>query len=235
MGRLLVAASSVVGLLRKRNEDAWRAYQGQPFVEDGARGYLVAVADGMGGGRAGSEAAWMAVDQLAHFYYTPPAQFRGEETFQDLVFRSNDAVTRLRTTGKTHYGMGTTLVAALVDQAVNAVTVFNVGDSAAYLWRGGRHICLTTPHVNEVGELTNHIGMGPGLEIERVRTRLAPGDRLLLTSDGVHSYVDDAVIGTLLRGNDPESIATAITAAADAAGGKDNATALVAEVRPSPA
>ena len=235
MERLVVAASSVVGLLRQRNEDAFRVYQEQGFVGDGARGYLVAVADGMGGGRAGGEAAWMAVDQLAHFYYTPPAQFRGEETLQELVFRSNDAVTRLRTTGKTHYGMGTTLVAALVDQGANAVTVFNVGDSAAFLWRGGRHIRLTTLHVNEAGELTNHVGMGPGLEIERVRTRLAPGDRLLLTSDGVHSYVEDAVIGALLGGTDPASIAGAITGAADAAGGKDNATALVAEFHPSPA
>jgi serine/threonine protein phosphatase PrpC len=235
MGRLVVAASSVIGLLRKRNEDAWRIYQEQEFVADGARGYLAAVADGMGGGRAGGEAAWMAVDQLAHYYYTPPKQFRGEETFQGLVFRSNDAVTRLRTTGKTHYGMGTTLVAALFDQDLGAVTVFNVGDSAAYLWRKGRHICLTTHHVNEVGELTNHIGMGPGIEIERVRTRLVPGDRLLLTSDGVHSYVEDAVIAELLRGDTPETIAASITAAADAAGGKDNATALVAEIAAAPA
>ncbi|MFH1530020.1 MAG: protein phosphatase 2C domain-containing protein [Pseudomonadota bacterium] len=235
MGRLVAAASSVVGLLRQRNEDAWRIYQEQEFVRGAGRGFLVAVADGMGGGRAGSEAAWMAVDQLAHFYYTPGNQFRGETTLQDLFFRSNDAVTRLRTTGNTHYGMGTTIVAALFDRSAGAVTVFNIGDSAAFLWRSGRHIRLTTPHVNEAGELTNHIGMGPGLEIERVRTRLAPGDRLLLTSDGVHSYVDEEVIGTLLGGATPKDIATSITEAADGAGGKDNATALVAEVRPDPA
>ena len=235
MGRLVAVASSVVGLMRQRNEDAWRIYQEQEFVAAGARGYLVAVADGMGGGRAGGEAAWMAVDQLAHFYYTPANQFRGEETFQDLVFRSNDAVTRLRTTAKTHYGMGTTLVAGLIDQDLGAVPLFNVGDSAAYLWRKGRPICLTTPPVHEVGELTNHVGMGPGIEIERVRTRLMPGDRLLLTSDGVHSYVADEVIAKLLGGDTPQTITAAITAAADAAGGKDNATALLAEIQAAPA
>ena len=235
MGRLVVACSSVIGLLRQRNEDAWRIYQAQEFVTGSTRGCLVAVADGMGGGRAGGEAAWMAVDQLAHFYHAPANQFRGEETLQSLIFRSNDAVTRLRTSSNTHYGMGTTLVAALFDHSGNAVTIFNVGDSAAYLWRGDRHLRLTTPHVNEAGELTNHIGMGPGLEIERVRARLAPGDRLLLTSDGVHSYVDDGIIGTLLAGAEPAKIAASITAAADNAGGKDNATALVAEVQPASA
>ncbi len=76
--------------------------------------------------------------------------------------------------------------------------------------------------------------MGPGLEIERVRTRLAPGDRLLLTSDGVHSYVDDEVIGALLSGAGPEEIADSVTEAADQAGGKDNATALVVEIHPGP-
>jgi len=230
MGLLVAAASSVTGLVRQRNEDAWRIYQDQEFVRSGERGWIMAVADGMGGGRAGSEAAWMAVDQLAHFYHTPAEKFQGEETLQDLVFRSNDAVTRLRNTSNTHYGMGTTLVAALFDRDAAAVTVINIGDSAAFLWRKGLLLRLTTTHVDAVGKLTNHIGMGQGLSIERVRASLVPGDRLLLCSDGVHSYIAEEDIGTILCGMDPGAITTSITEAADEAGGRDNATALVAEI-----
>ena len=228
MERLSAAASSVTGLLRQHNEDAWRIYKDQDFVAGSDRGILIAVADGMGGGRAGREAAWMAVDQLAHFYHTPRNKFLGEKTLQALLFRSNEAVTRLRTTSNTHYGMGTTVVAALFDPVEPFMTVFNIGDSAAFLWRKGKQLQLTTPHVNEAGELTNHIGMGDGLHIERVRARLAPGDRVLLTSDGVHSYVDEEVIETLLFGTTPEAIAVSMTEAADDTGGKDNATAVVA-------
>lgn len=235
MARLVIAANSVTGLLRQHNEDAWRIYRDQKFVRSANRGCLVAVADGMGGGRAGRDAAWMAVDQLAHYYHTPPKRFKGEETLQTMIFRCNDAVTRLRTKTNTHYGMGSTLVAALFDQAATSATVFNIGDSAAWLWRGGRHILLTTPHHNEAGELTNHIGMGPGLWIERVRVRLTPGDRLLLSSDGIHGYVDEETIVTLLCGTDPKAIVTSLTGAADGGGGKDNATALVAEVQPDDA
>jgi len=97
MALLIAAARSETGLLRKRNEDAWRIYRDQAFVS-ADRGFLLAVADGMGSGRAGSEAAWMAVDQLAHFYHIAEGQLRGERTLQDLIFRSNDAITRLRTT-----------------------------------------------------------------------------------------------------------------------------------------
>ena len=235
MARLVIEANSVTGLLRQHNEDAWRIYRDQEFVRSTDRGCLLAVADGMGGGRAGSKAAWMAVDQLALYYHTPAKKFQGEETLQAMVFRTNDAVTRLRTTTNTHYGMGSTLVTALFDEAATSATVFNVGDSAAWLWRGGRHILLTTPHQNEAGELTNHIGMGPGLWIERVRVRLTPGDRLLLSSDGIHGYIDEETIGTLLCGTDPQAIVTSLTEAADGVGGKDNATALVAEVLPGDA
>jgi len=235
MAQLVIAASSVTGLLRQHNEDAWRIYRDQEFVRSTDRGCLVAVADGMGGGRAGRDAAWMSVDQLAHYYHTPTKKFKGEETLQAMVFRCNDAVTRLRTSSNSHYGMGSTLVTALFDEAATSATVFNIGDSAAWLWRRGRHLLLTTPHQNEAGKLTNHIGMGPGLWIERVRVKLAPGDRLLLSSDGIHGYIDEETIGALLCGADPKAIVTSLTEAADGVGGKDNATALVAEVRPDQA
>jgi protein phosphatase len=150
--------------------------------------------------------------------------------------------------------MGTTLTAVALSNQGEYV-VANVGDSRAYLLRGGRLHRLTRddsfvqdlidrgalseeearrhPRRSIVLEVLN----GDERPLPRLRTlRARVGDRLLLCSDGVTDYLGDAEVGTMLeRGGDPASAARRIVDAALAAGSRDNVTAVVADVEADPA
>ena len=228
MPSITAAAHTAIGLTRKTNEDDHRIYLDQEIVVQSGRPPLFAVADGMGSYRNGAQASSLAVDQLGHFYSLEPADFKGERSLQDLFFRANTAVTRLRNQSRANYGMGTTLTCLMVDPATLEAILLYVGDSGAWLLRAGELLRLTIPHVDQSGAITQHIGMGPGMQLERVRLLLAPGDRLLLCSDGVDGQVRSSMLDSVLRdAPSPAEAAQALTSLADKLGGKDNATAIV--------
>lgn len=208
------------------------------------RGGLYAVADGMGGHAAGELAANLALDALSQHYLdarsSPPIRLA------EAVQAANLAV--LRHAVGEYVGMGTTLLAALVDRG--AVTVAHVGDSRAYLLRGGDLFRLTEDHswVAEqvrLGHMTEQeardhqwrsvVSNALGGE-ERVRLELfafpaRAGDRLLLCSDGLSGVVlDQQLLETLSRRAEPEDTARALVNAANDAGGPDNITAVVVDV-----
>ncbi|AKH17434.1 MULTISPECIES: PP2C family serine/threonine-protein phosphatase [Deinococcus] len=209
------------------------------------QGGLYAVADGMGGHAAGELAANLALDALSQHYLdgrgAPPARLA------QAVQAANIAV--LRHAVGEYVGMGTTLLAALVDRG--AVLIAHVGDSRAYLLRGSELHRLTEDHswVAEqvrLGHMTeaearDHqwrsvVSNALGGE-ERVRLELhglptQAGDRLLLCSDGLSSVVtDDELCALLARPLPPETTARLLVNAANDGGGPDNITALIVDVQ----
>jgi protein phosphatase len=145
--------------------------------------------------------------------------------------------------------MGTTVVAALWDGA--HVIIAHVGDSRAYRLRDGKLALLTRDHT-EVRQqfdrglltleqtrtapnrnvLTRAVGIESHVEVE-VRTHdVLPRDVYLLCSDGVHDMLSECAIQTVLQ--DPaapaSATADAIVQAANAAGGFDNVSAIVARI-----
>jgi serine/threonine protein phosphatase PrpC len=228
MPSIAAAAHSVPGLKRKSNEDAHRIFLDQEAVTNSSRPALFAVADGMGSYTKGAEAATMAVDHLAQFFSLEADAYQGEHSLQELFFKANIAVTRLRNQSRANYGMGTTLTCLMLDAATLDAVLLYVGDSAAWLLRDKELLRLTIPHVDQTGAITQHIGMGPGMKLDRVRLRLTPGDRLLLCSDGVDTQVPARMMQSVLaEALAPEAAAQALTSLADKLGGKDNATAVV--------
>ena len=208
------------------------------------QGGLYAVADGMGGHAAGELAANLALDALSQHYLdgrgTPPARLA------QAVQAANIAV--LRHAVGEYVGMGTTLLAALVDRG--AVLIAHVGDSRAYLLRGSELHRLTEDHswVAEqvrLGHMTeaearDHqwrsvVSNALGGE-ERVRLELhglptQPGDRLLLCSDGLSSVVTDQELCAILaRPLPPDTITRLLVNAANDGGGPDNITALIVDI-----
>lgn len=143
-------------------------------------------------------------------------------------------------------GMGTT--ATVCALAGDALFVAQVGDSRAYLLRGGRLTQLTRDQtlatlMMEQGQLTEEelpgfafnnvilqaLGTTPRVDVDLVRVTVRRGDVLLICSDGLSGPVDDEVIRrTLEDAASPVEAAEALIALANAAGGPDNVTAIVA-------
>ncbi len=219
--------------------------QDAAMAVDLPQGGLFAVADGMGGHAAGELAATLALDALSLHYLSqrssPPTRLA------EAVQAANVAV--LRHAVGEYVGMGTTLIAALIDRG--ALLIAHVGDSRAYLLRGGALYRLTEDHswVSEqvrLGHLSedearnhqwrsvvsNALGGEERVRLELFGLQLCAGDRLLLCSDGLSSVVSDQrLLELLARPLAPASCTRCLIDAANDAGGPDNITALVVDVR----
>jgi protein phosphatase len=211
-------------------------------------GDLVAVADGMGGHRAGEVASRLAVDTLQ-------AAFDDDPTADGLVaavLAANQAVWERSEAEPELRGMGTTIaaVALVADGGAKALAIVNVGDSRAYLLEQGGLRRLTSDHslvaeLVRAGEITEDEArihphrnvltraLGVAAEIEPYVGRAAPvrGDRLLLCSDGLFNELDEAQIAAVLAEvADPTDAATRLVDEAKLHGGNDNITALVLDI-----
>jgi PPM family protein phosphatase len=231
--RLITGAATDVGRVREGNEDA--------YLVDDAMG-LVAVADGMGGHRAGEVASATALEALrSAITHGRPLR----ESMED----ANEAVFTKSLTDEELRGMGTTLTAATLVTG-GTVLVGHVGDSRAYLLHDGELRQVTVDHslVEELvreGRLTadeaavhpqrsiitRALGVDASVEVDVYPVELAPGDRLLLCSDGLTGMVQaETIAATLRREEDPARAAAALIDAANVAGGEDNITAVVVAV-----
>lgn len=208
------------------------------------RGGLYAVADGMGGHAAGELAANLALDTLTQIYLegrgAPPVRLA------EAVQAANLAVLR-HAVGES-VGMGTTLLAALIDRG--AAIVAHVGDSRAYLLRGGQLERLTEDHswVAEQVRLgflseeearthqwksvvNNALGGEERVRLELFGVPLRAGDRILLCSDGLSGVVEEQALQSILsRPEAPDSVARLLVDAANDAGGPDNITAVIVDI-----
>jgi serine/threonine protein phosphatase PrpC len=237
---LRYAARSHVGLIRDGNEDSGYA---------GPR--LLVVADGMGGQAAGELASSVVVQTMAQLDVTaqpqPPA-----DPVRALAERINEAHERLHaiiTENPQLEGMGTTLTAFLFADA--HVAFAHIGDSRAYRLRGGRLEQLTADHTwvqrlvdegriseEEAGHHPQRSllmraldGRGQVAEADLSVTDVQAGDRLMLCSDGLSSFVSfDTLESTLAGYADPHQAAEALIQLALRAGGPDNVTCIVADL-----
>ena len=212
-------------------------------------GGLYAVADGMGGHAAGELASNIALDALQGAYLK--GKGRPPQRLAQAVQAANLAVMQ-RATGQAS-GMGTTLISLVLDGA--AAIVGHVGDSRAYLLRGGELRQLTQDHSwvaeqvrlgliteQEAREhqwrniVSNALGGEEQARLDLFGFLAQRGDRLLLCSDGLTVVVSDAEIESRLAGiAEPEEAARALVNAANEAGGPDNITVIVVDVPGQPA
>ncbi len=241
-----------VGRKRKHNEDA--------YLLDVERGLFV-VADGMGGHVAGEVASRLTVESIQEFISgteddhdnTWPFGYNNRYSVEGnrlstAVERANEKVMRAVVNRPELKGMGTTVVAALFDE--QRATLVHVGDSRAYLLRGGELRRLTDDHswVQEQvnagilseeeakthplkNVVTRALGGGAHVAVDLMEIPTGRGDRFLLCSDGLTGMVADEVIADLLRSDKPlEVIVTTLITLANEAGGVDNITAIMVEV-----
>ncbi len=218
------------------------------------QGWLLIVADGMGGYRGGEVASAITVEGMARYALEampwpvpstePDALERGLE---QAVRDCHDEVQRTAIERGLDARMGTTLTLAFIDWP--QLVVLHVGDSRCYLLTRGVLSQLTrdqtlaqqlyeekTLTAEEAARsrfrhvLINSVGGNlSDLTVETHRVRLHAGDRLLLCSDGLTGHLDnDELSRRLSSDGSMESIARGMVEAANVAGGLDNITALVA-------
>jgi PPM family protein phosphatase len=158
------------------------------------------------------------------------------------VFRADDAIRRRLRTDPAAAGMGTTMVALL--RSGDEVALANIGDSRIYLRREGRTVQVTedhtyanlVAHADAVPTLAARIaryldGRADGRSPDITRWRLQPGDRFLLCSDGLSSYVPAAEVDAILAEAAPaEAAVEALVAATLGHGAPDNVTVIVLDV-----
>ena len=152
---------------------------------------------------------------------------------------------RWRAARRSSYGSTTATVAAISGDTLHLA---HVGDSRAYVLRRRRLVQISRDQTllnhlldegkilpNEIEEFPHKgvimfaLGVGPKLEVDRTSVRLRRGDVLLLCTDGLWNLIDDAGIETVFRWHKgPEAICTALVESANAAGGHDNVTVVVA-------
>jgi serine/threonine protein phosphatase PrpC len=229
-------AMTDIGRMRKNNEDRFLS-----------AGRLAAVADGMGGHRAGEVASAIAMEELASLEHTGPWRKPVEagEALRSVFLRANRRIREMAASDKALDGMGTTMVALLEDG--DSVYLANVGDSRAYLLRNGELSQVTVDHtlVQELIEegrlrpeeaerhpqrsiITRALGVEADVEVDLFTYKLQQGDRLLLCTDGLSGVVDEARIrNVLLRVPDPQDAAERLVAMANEGGGPDNITVMV--------
>jgi len=230
MAIAFAAGRTEKGEVRKTNDDAFRVYCDNDTKVKG-RGFIFAVADGIGSYRAGGQAAQISVDQLALYFRYPAQAFNGDKTAEELIFKANSVITDMRTTQDQYYGMGCTLTVLLTDPQVRMGILYQVGDSMAYMGRGGTMVPITVAQVADDGSLANHLGLGKDFKLDRTRFFIAPGDSFLLCSDGMCGFLDNEVMQEgLLCSDDPEICLDFLFEKAMQVS-DDNVTAVVAKVR----
>jgi protein phosphatase len=260
---LTFAMLSHRGRVRHVNQDACAA-----LPEIGA----FVVCDGMGGAAAGEVASHLASEAFLHALSLQPARAgrrpkaasipetaapnpysanHPHTRLHEAVRAANLAVFRHSRKSQSLHGMGTTLVAALWDDAAPAPTLWitHIGDSRCYRLRRGTLQLLTTDHslveeqvraglLNRAQAahspirniITRAIGSQPVIEPDIAAHQTQPGDLYLLASDGLTRELGDAHIARILaRASSPalEPACQALIDAANAHGGRDNITVLL--------
>jgi serine/threonine protein phosphatase PrpC len=251
---LRVGYASDVGQLRDHNEDTLIVFQGAHLGDQGSDpfGFFV-VTDGMGGHRAGEVASSLAArlvsrDVLKNVYLPflldekPSLDMAPiTEILKESVQNANDQV------HERVPGGGTTLTCALI--LGQRAYIAHVGDSRAYLLTNYDMRQVTQDHsyvgrLIELGELSPEeaavhpqrhvlyraIGQGDNLDIDTYHQPLPPRSRLLLCSDGLSGVVSEEEIGSIIASAaTPQDACERLLAAANAAGGPDNITAVLIE------
>jgi len=275
--RVLAAGLTHPGRVRKNNEDQFviarlaKSMQieassmddpGHPRYGE-EDGYLLVVADGMGGAAAGERASTLAIESIESFALDTLKWFfhrgRAEEgallgELRQAVERADRSVFREADADHKLAGMGTTLTLAYTVGA--DLYIAHVGDSRAYLSRGGELAQVTSDHTlvqmlvdqgvirpedakhhARRNVVTNVIG-GPqeGVQAEIHKLAIGEGDILLLCSDGLTEAVKDRDIAAVLSGAEPpEAMARSLVDLALKNGGPDNVTVIVGRYGTLPA
>lgn len=244
---------SDIGQKRQVNEDS--------FLRDDRLGFYI-VADGVGGHAKGEVASAQAVEEAYGFirresalieaYRTHPTEenrYALRRLLESAIQSACYMIFGLAEMDPEHLGMSTTVSSLLVVDDLGILG--QVGDSRIYRCRSGHTEQLTEDHTlvnyklkhglitpEEASRspgrnvITRAVGHRDYVQVDTLLIEVAKGDRFMLCSDGLHTYLEDPELPGLLHARPIDLIARNLIQLANQRGGKDNITVLLVEVLP---
>lgn len=231
-----------IGLVRDENQDSFFC------IENKHKELFAVVCDGIGGGKAGGIASEIATNVLYNEFMSK-GKYRKEmeqrKWIVDAIEKANEQVYLDSLSSNKKHGMGTTLVGVLIASGITYI--FHMGDSRVYgLY--DEMICLTEDHnlaadLIKTGEceekealrhpkakaLTNALGIWHQYKVEINKVKKGY-QALLICSDGLHGYVSENIIESILFENiDVKRKTERLLEAATTSGGFDNVSIIVIE------
>jgi PPM family protein phosphatase len=233
------------GLARDNNEDS---------VAFDAVTQLAVLADGMGGYNAGEVASGMATafikSEMSRWLSQAGRNANAREVRRALeicVDNANRSIFNAAGSNPQYAGMGTTLVVGVFQE--NRLMLGHIGDSRCYRLRGEEFLQITKDHSLlqeqlDAGLITSEqaatslnknlvtraLGVEEAVILETNEHRTEVGDIYLICSDGLSDMVEDMAIASILRDEqDLQAKAKALVDAANAGGGRDNISVLLAQ------
>ena len=237
------------GLLRANNEDA-------AVVDPLTR--LAVLADGMGGYNAGEVAASMATAfiqaELGRWLSQAGRHANAREVRRAMeicVDNANRSIFNAANTNPHYSGMGTTLVVGVFQNT--RLMLGHIGDSRCYRLRGSALAQITRDHSllqeqldaglitpqqaavsSQKNLVTRALGVEDAVLLEVNEHRVEPGDLYLMCTDGLSDMLEDEAIAAILESELPiDAMADRLLAEANARGGRDNITVLLARAKAS--
>lgn len=232
------------GLKRRINEDYYGIIKGDENLCD-----VFIIADGMGGHQAGEVASKMAVVlSIAYMRDSITKDMTKEEIeekLREIIKKVNGEIYKVAEEDPTKYGMGTTLVIAVVTST--CFVVANIGDSRLYILESGKLKRITTDHsyVEELKQkgsiseedakthprrnlLTRVVGYFKDVDADIYECDRNSTDKVLMCTDGLVNMVSDQKIEEILKEEDDlQKIARTLVTEANKNGGIDNTTVIV--------
>ncbi len=216
---------------KELNEDFAALVSGQGRDRD--RGAIAAIADGVSTGGNGREAAQTTVNTLVNDYFATPDTWDTTVALDRILSAHNGWLASMNR--RRQPAVGLTTVTALVLRG-QSYTLAHVGDTRAYLLRGGRLQQLTADHVMSQREFSHQLTRAMGLDdhvvVDYSQGELHSGDLFVLLSDGVHGSIPERELRQMLRqGGAAQALCDELTQVALRRGSNDNVTALIVRVQ----
>jgi protein phosphatase len=247
-GCVKAVVMSDLGNVRTNNEDIGMFFRNTDEDILREKGYMLIVADGMGGHLAGEVASRTAAETISETYFNQLANGSIEKNLSKAFAAANKKIYEMAALNSNYRGMGTTCTSIVIIEQL--IYYAHAGDSRAYLLKNNSITRITKDHtyVQELVDaseitmaeasthakrniLTNAMGTKPELRVDAGKYALLfqPNDKLLLCSDGLYEYISDEEMATILTSMPLYEAATCMINEAKKRGGHDNITVVLAE------
>lgn len=224
--------------LKSENQDAFAVLQPETSVRR-HKGTVAVIADGVSCSARSQEASQLSVNDFISDYYSTPDTWPVKDAAARVLNALNSWLYQHGNQGPSHSSELVTTFSSVIIKARTA-HIFHAGDSRIYCLRQGNLEQLTRDHslseANGNRVLTNALGMGTHLEIDYLQREIEAGDIFLMTTDGIHDFLNNQTLKEFLHRDSSslESVSQLIANTALSKGSDDNLSCLLLQVASLP-